>query len=164
MSCPDAITAALYVMPQTQDIHPVLVQCWASVHDAGPTLNKRRVNILCLLHKQLRLSAGILLRKVTARIEMAWIQLNIAGHKGLRVPDVRVAWLSGFLAIPAKTRHLPSVALMLGRRRRQRASVKTTLGQHHVFEANSQRRLSSIFWVAIEYEVIIITDYIRVFT
>ena len=34
---------------------------------------------------------------------------------------------------PANTRHWPNVVLMLGRRRRRRASIKTTLGQCIVF-------------------------------
>ena len=39
---------------QTREIDPVLVQCWASVCDAGPTLNQLRVNVPCLLGTELR--------------------------------------------------------------------------------------------------------------
>ena len=34
---------------QTRDIQPMLVQCWASVADAGPTLNRRRLTVSYLL-------------------------------------------------------------------------------------------------------------------
>ena len=34
---------------QTRDNHPMLVQCWASVADGGPTLYQHRVNVSCLL-------------------------------------------------------------------------------------------------------------------
>ena len=30
---------------QKRDVHPVLIQCWATVCDAGPTLNLHRVNV-----------------------------------------------------------------------------------------------------------------------
>ena len=34
---------------QTRDIEPLLVQCWASVVDGGPTLNQQWLNGACLL-------------------------------------------------------------------------------------------------------------------
>ena len=34
---------------QTRDIVPMLVQCWFTVYDAGPTLNQQRDNVSCLL-------------------------------------------------------------------------------------------------------------------
>ena len=34
---------------QTRNVDPVLVQCWASVADDGPTLNQQRTNVPCLL-------------------------------------------------------------------------------------------------------------------
>ena len=34
---------------QTRGVHPMLVQCWASVEDAGPTLKQHRANAPCLL-------------------------------------------------------------------------------------------------------------------
>ena len=34
---------------KTRDVDPVLVQCRASVYDAGPTLNQHRVNASCVL-------------------------------------------------------------------------------------------------------------------
>ena len=37
------------------------------------------------------------------------------------------------MSYPENTRHLPSVVLMLSRRRRRRANIKTTLGQYLVF-------------------------------
>ena len=40
---------ALYLSHQLQDKHPMLVQCWASVADAGPTLNQHRIYIPCFL-------------------------------------------------------------------------------------------------------------------
>ena len=40
---------------QTRDIHPVLVECWASVVDGGPTFNQQWVNVSCLLESQLSL-------------------------------------------------------------------------------------------------------------
>ena len=36
-------------LQQTRDIEPLLVQCWASVYDAGPTLNQQWLNVSCLL-------------------------------------------------------------------------------------------------------------------
>ena len=40
---------------QTRDIHPVLVEWWASVVDGGPTLHQQWVNVSCLLESQLSL-------------------------------------------------------------------------------------------------------------
>ena len=34
---------------QTRDIIPMLVQCWFTVYDAGPTLNQQWDNVSCLL-------------------------------------------------------------------------------------------------------------------
>ena len=34
---------------QPQDADPMLIQCWASVVDGGPTLDQHRANVLCLL-------------------------------------------------------------------------------------------------------------------
>ena len=34
---------------QTRGIHPMLIQCWASVEDGGPTLKQHWVNAPCLL-------------------------------------------------------------------------------------------------------------------
>ena len=34
---------------QTRDIVPMLVQCWSTVYDAGPTLNQQWNNVSCLL-------------------------------------------------------------------------------------------------------------------
>ena len=34
---------------QTRDIVPILVQCWFTVYDAGPTLNQQWDNVSCLL-------------------------------------------------------------------------------------------------------------------
>ena len=34
---------------QTRGIHPMLLQCWASVEDGGPTLKQHWVNAPCLL-------------------------------------------------------------------------------------------------------------------
>ena len=34
---------------QTRDIVPMLVQCWFTVYDAGPTLNQQWDNVSCLL-------------------------------------------------------------------------------------------------------------------
>ena len=34
---------------QTRDIHPVLVKCWDSVADRGPTLYQHWVNVSCLV-------------------------------------------------------------------------------------------------------------------
>ena len=34
---------------QTRDIVPMLVQCWSTVYDAGPTLNQQWDNVSCLL-------------------------------------------------------------------------------------------------------------------
>ena len=34
---------------QTQDIVPMLVQCWFTVYDAGPTLNQQWDSVSCLL-------------------------------------------------------------------------------------------------------------------
>ena len=37
---------------QTRGIHPMLLQCWASVEDGGPTLKQHWVNAPCLLGRQ----------------------------------------------------------------------------------------------------------------
>ena len=37
------------VPQQTEDVHTMLIQCWPSCVDSGPTLNKRWFNVLCLL-------------------------------------------------------------------------------------------------------------------
>ena len=34
---------------RTRDVHPMLVQCWPIVYDAGSTLYQLRVNVSCLL-------------------------------------------------------------------------------------------------------------------
>ena len=34
---------------QTRDVHPMLVQCWPTVCDAGPALYQHWVNVSCLL-------------------------------------------------------------------------------------------------------------------
>ena len=39
---------SLYITQQSQYIHPMLVRCWPSVVDGGPTLNQPRVNVSCL--------------------------------------------------------------------------------------------------------------------
>ena len=36
---------------QTRDIESLLVQCWASVVDGGPTLNQQWLNVSCVLGK-----------------------------------------------------------------------------------------------------------------
>ena len=33
---------------EIQDGYPMLVQCWASVYDAGPTSNQHWITLLCL--------------------------------------------------------------------------------------------------------------------
>ena len=49
-SCHPAHTpACLLPTQQTRDVHSVPVQCWASVADSGPTLNRHCVNVSCLL-------------------------------------------------------------------------------------------------------------------
>ena len=35
------INHELQVAQQTRDNHPLLVQCWSTVYDAGPTLNQQ---------------------------------------------------------------------------------------------------------------------------
>ena len=39
----------LIASQQTRDIEPLLVQCWSTVYDAGPTLNQQWLNVSCLL-------------------------------------------------------------------------------------------------------------------
>ena len=39
---------------QTQDVEPVLVSCWSTVRDAGPTLNQHCFNVSCLMVCQMR--------------------------------------------------------------------------------------------------------------
>ena len=45
-----------YTTQQTRDSHPLLVQCWSSVYDAGPTLNQQWANVSSFaklrLHKE----------------------------------------------------------------------------------------------------------------
>ena len=41
----------MYTTQWTGDIHPKLVQCWASVADDGPSLYRHWVNVSCLLRK-----------------------------------------------------------------------------------------------------------------
>ena len=42
---------------------------------------------------------------------------------------------------PENTRHFPNVVLMLGRRRRRRANIKTTLGKSLVFAGSLYTRV-----------------------
>ena len=46
-----ALGHRVYDLPtqQTRDIEPLLIQCWASVVDGGPTLNQQWLNVACLL-------------------------------------------------------------------------------------------------------------------
>ena len=37
------------LVQQTRYIEPLLVQCWSTVYDAGPTLNQQWLNVSCLL-------------------------------------------------------------------------------------------------------------------
>ena len=50
---------------QTRDIHPLLLQCWASVYDAGPTLNQQWGQ--CWANEFMRLSCH-LVKIVLAKI------------------------------------------------------------------------------------------------
>ena len=34
---------------RTRDVYPMMVQCWPTVYDAGPTLNQHWFNVTCLL-------------------------------------------------------------------------------------------------------------------
>ena len=34
---------------ETQDVEPMLIQCWVTVCDVGPTLNQHWVNVFCPL-------------------------------------------------------------------------------------------------------------------
>ena len=45
----ESFNKRISVDQQTQEIDPMLVRCWSTVYDAGPTLNKHWVNLLCLL-------------------------------------------------------------------------------------------------------------------
>ena len=47
---PRLMTNVALPSKQTRDADPMLVYCWASVEDAGPTLNQRWVNISCWLN------------------------------------------------------------------------------------------------------------------
>ena len=44
----DRLTTAQTETQQTRSVKPVLVWCWASVADGGPTIAQHRVNVLCL--------------------------------------------------------------------------------------------------------------------
>ena len=46
---PHSFHLLLHAFQQTRDIYPMLFQCWATVFDAGPTLNQHWVNGWCLL-------------------------------------------------------------------------------------------------------------------
>ena len=47
--CHEVITRDRRVSRQTEDVQPMLVQSWATVCDAGPTLYQHRVNVSCFL-------------------------------------------------------------------------------------------------------------------
>ena len=41
-------------MSQYPAVGPMLIQCWSTVYDAGPTLDQHRANVLCLLDSRTR--------------------------------------------------------------------------------------------------------------
>ena len=42
----------------TRYIDPILVQCWPTVRDAGPTLNRPRVNVFVILYLRTKLATS----------------------------------------------------------------------------------------------------------
>ena len=54
------MNGCLPLSQQTQDIHPMLVRCWASVVDGGPALNQHWVNVSCFLCYHPRASVPLL--------------------------------------------------------------------------------------------------------
>ena len=70
------------------------------------------------------------------------------------LPPVQICLrLCYYSSCPANTRRSPSVVLMLDRRRRRRASIKTTLGKHPMITGSrfsvvslSPLLLQAVFW------------------
>ena len=67
-----------------------------------------------------------------APFTLCWPESNkVVLYHTLTKPSKR--WQVGFGLVPANTRRWHNIVLMLGRRRRRRANIKTTLGQPFVF-------------------------------
>ena len=70
----------LYPIPQTRNVHPVLVQCWTNVEDDGPTLYQHWVNVSCLM--------GYPAEKTRCyNIGLTYLTLAIRQIKVLRAPS-----------------------------------------------------------------------------
>ena len=92
---------------QTQDIEPLLVQCWSTVYDAGSTLNQQFLNILCLLGRN-----------------------NSHVGNPICIPDF-FTWQDSY---PANTSHWSIVGLMLVHRLRRWPNIKPTMTRRLVFK------------------------------
>ena len=146
---------------QTRAIEPLLVQCWSSVYDAGPTLNQQWLNGSCLLVSleylfrfQAVCTFTIFIRLTSCSIIFFyWMPIcggNIPTNTkhlyniGSTLTQRLRRWSNiaqmfcicsclleyGHLSIAlANTICWPGGVLMLGRRRRQRDNIKSTLGE-----------------------------------
>ena len=54
---------------QTWDVDPMLVYCWPTVYDAGPTVNQRWANVSCFFGWLLRVAATY---RTPTRLETRW--------------------------------------------------------------------------------------------
>ena len=50
---------------QMRDVDPMLIQCWASVADAGPTLNHHRSDVSCSGMRRVRTGPTWIQRRAT---------------------------------------------------------------------------------------------------
>ena len=68
---------------QTQCFNPMLVQCWASVEDGGPTLNQHWVDVSCLLGARLAMWANFFVCKTftCANHTSSWSMKDIWSNK-----------------------------------------------------------------------------------
>ena len=85
------------ITQQTRDIDPMLVQCWASVVDDGPTLNQHWVNVstTCLLASEVA-DTGLVLKWANVRdiipaLSQHWANLSgICDFTSKRIPWCRL--------------------------------------------------------------------------
>ena len=78
---------------QTRDIDHVLVQCWASVADDGPTLNQQMVNVPCLLGRRRRwgnIRTSLVERLVSAgkTLSLRWFNVRATRRRWSNVKSI----------------------------------------------------------------------------
>ena len=87
------------VLPQqTRYINPMLVQCWSTVYDAGPTLYQHWVDVSCLLWKHHRYS--VVLPSKRSKRQNNYVRI-LGQHRrqGTTVCDVRSCFCRDFVSI-----------------------------------------------------------------